>query len=90
MARPVENDKRVSAYIPSDTFESLKRLAQGRGMTVSGFIRMMIIDVADSDLKTAQQSNGDPMPAKSLSHDDEIDALFKSLPASHVQARDGR
>jgi hypothetical protein len=53
-------------------------------MTVSGFIRMMVIDAVGTDLKTNQQSSESPVRVKSRAHDDEIDALFKSLPASHV------
>lgn len=44
MARPVENTERVSTYITKEAYEQLKIKAMEKGMTPSGFIRMLIIE----------------------------------------------
>ena len=44
MARPVENTERVSTYITPAQLEALKVVAKTKGMTVSGYIRLLIIE----------------------------------------------
>jgi predicted DNA binding CopG/RHH family protein len=49
MAKPIENTERISTFVTSDILEKLKGKASSRGMTVSGYIRMLIIDAVGSD-----------------------------------------
>lgn len=42
-AKPVENTERVSTFIPKDLLNKLKHRASQKGMTVSGYIRLLII-----------------------------------------------
>lgn len=41
--RPIENTERVSTYISSEQLELLRKKAAEKGMSVSGFIRMLIL-----------------------------------------------
>ena len=42
--KSVENTERVSTYISAEQLESLKLRAKEKGMTVSGYIRLLIIE----------------------------------------------
>ena len=42
--KQAENTERVSTFISKDLLDSLKEQAQEKGMTVSGFIRLLIIE----------------------------------------------
>jgi len=43
MAKDVINTERISTFIPKSTLETLKQKASEKGMTVSGYIRLLII-----------------------------------------------
>ena len=42
--KAIENTERVSTYISKDKLDALKQIAKSRGMTVSGYIRLLIMD----------------------------------------------
>lgn len=42
--KPIENTERVSTYINKDQLEKLRAKAKCLGMTVSGYIRMLILE----------------------------------------------
>lgn len=42
--RPIENTERVSTYISKEQLEKLKIRAAQKGMTVSGYIRLLILE----------------------------------------------
>lgn len=42
-AKPIENTERVSTFIPKELLNKLKERAAQKGMTVSGYIRLLII-----------------------------------------------
>lgn len=44
MPRPIENTERVNTFITKEQLEALKVKAKEKGMTVSGFIRLLIIE----------------------------------------------
>ena len=44
MAKPIENTERVSTFIPAELLEAAKKKAKQKGMTISGYIRMLIIE----------------------------------------------
>ena len=44
MAKPIENTERISTYLSSESLELLQNKAKEKGMTVSGYIRMLIIE----------------------------------------------
>ena len=44
LAKPVENTERISTYVTSEQLELLRVKAKEKGMTVSGYIRMLIIE----------------------------------------------
>ena len=46
MAKPKENTERVSTFIPSELLDVVKKKAKQKGMTISGYIRMLIIEDA--------------------------------------------
>lgn len=48
MPKPIENTERVSTYISKSALEKLQRLAASKGMSVSGFIRYLIIEAINS------------------------------------------
>lgn len=43
-ARPVENTERVSTYISKEQLQLLKSKSSEKGMTVSGYIRLLILE----------------------------------------------
>lgn len=43
MPRAAENGERVSTFISAELLEALKAKAKQKGMTVSGYIRLLII-----------------------------------------------
>lgn len=44
MPKPIENTERVSTYISKETLEALQKQAASKGMSVSGYIRFLIMD----------------------------------------------
>ena len=44
MAKQIENTERISTFITMELLEKLKRKAESKGMSVSGYIRMLIIE----------------------------------------------
>jgi hypothetical protein len=44
VAKPIENTNRISTFVTDEVLEALKIEAKKKGMTVSGFIRMLIIE----------------------------------------------
>lgn len=44
MARPIENTERVSTYISKEQLDKLQEVAKSKGMSVSGYIRLLIIE----------------------------------------------
>lgn len=44
MSRPIENTERVSTYVSKETLKALQEQAASKGMTVSGYIRYLIMD----------------------------------------------
>ena len=42
--KPIENTERVSTYITSEQLRALRMNAKDKGMTVSGYIRLLIIE----------------------------------------------
>ena len=42
--KPTENTERISVYISNEHLEALRIKAKGKGMTVSGYIRLLIIE----------------------------------------------
>jgi macrodomain Ter protein organizer (MatP/YcbG family) len=47
--REKPNDKRVSTFMPYEVFEKLKADAQKKGLTVSGLIRMLILEYVNKE-----------------------------------------
>lgn len=43
MARPKENTDRVTFFIASEKLAKLKELADGMGMSVSAYVRMLVL-----------------------------------------------
>ena len=44
LAKPKENTERVSTFISSDLLDAAKKKAKQKGMTISGYIRLLIIE----------------------------------------------
>lgn len=44
MPKPIENTERVSTFITKEQHKLLKKKAKDKGMTTSGFIRLLIIE----------------------------------------------
>ena len=44
MARPIENTERVTTFVPKNVMDALKKCAKSKGMSASGYIRMLIIE----------------------------------------------
>lgn len=44
MAKQVENTERISTFVTKEALEKLKLKANSKGMSVSGYIRMLIIE----------------------------------------------
>ena len=42
--KAIENTERVSTYIGAEQLKEFKKLAREKGMTVSGYIRLLIIE----------------------------------------------
>ena len=42
--KPIENTERVSTYISAEQLTALKVKAKEKGMTVSGYIRLLILE----------------------------------------------
>ena len=72
MPKPIENTERISTFVTPEQLSELKIQAKSKGMTVSGFIRMLIIDGIDAATVSGNNPTGDS--AKS------VDELFALLP----------
>ena len=44
LAKKKENTERINVFLPLDALERLKNIASEKGMTVSGFIRMLVLE----------------------------------------------
>ena len=44
LARPIENSERINTFVTPEVLQKLKEIAQSKGMSVSGLIRMIILD----------------------------------------------
>ena len=71
MPKPIENTERISTFVTPKQLSELKIQAKSKGMTVSGFIRMLIIDGID----IAAGSSGSPTGNSTAS----VDELFAQL-----------
>jgi len=71
MPKPVENTERISTFVTPEQLSELKIQAKSKGMTVSGFIRMLIIDGID----ISAVSSNSPMRDSDIS----VDELFAQL-----------
>ncbi|MDR1754226.1 MAG: hypothetical protein LBR74_04885 [Eubacterium sp.] len=49
MLKTKQNDKRVSTFMPYEIFEKLRTNAQKKGLTVSGLIRMIILEYVSKE-----------------------------------------
>jgi len=72
MPKPIENTERISTFVTPEQLSELKIQAKSKGMTMSGFIRMLIIDGID----TSAVSNDGPTTDSDVS----VDELFAQLP----------
>ena len=72
MPKPIENTERISTFISPEQLTELKVQAKSMGMTVSGYIRMLIIDGIDAP---AISNRG-----LSTGSDTSVDELFAQLP----------
>ena len=70
MPKPIENTERISTFVTSEQLSELKTQAKSKGMTVSGFIRMLIIDGID---------------AATVSGNVDIDEVFASMPGKEMK-----
>lgn len=68
LPKPIENSERISTFVTPEQLSRLRVRAKSKGMTVSGFIRMLIINEID-------------MPSNSLIKDStaSVDELFAQL-----------
>ena len=44
MAKQIENTERISTFVSKEVLEKLKQQAKSKGMSVSGYIRLLIIE----------------------------------------------
>lgn len=51
MARPIENSVRLNTFVSPEILEKLKEIAKQKGMSVSGLIRLMIMDYINKEEK---------------------------------------
>jgi len=70
MPKPIENTERISTFVTPEQLSELKIQAKSKGMTVSGFIRMLIID---------------GIGTSAVSGDVDIDEVFASMPGKEVK-----
>ena len=47
MPKPIENTERVSTYMSKDALEKLQQLAASNGMSMSGYIRFLIMEAVN-------------------------------------------
>jgi len=78
VAKPIENTERISTYVTPEQLELLRLKAKEKGMTVSGFIRMLIIEGVMPQGQSASRQAAEPV---------DINELFASLPG--VVVREG-
>ncbi len=48
MPKPIENTQRVSTYVSKDALEKLQQLAASKGMSMSGYIRYLIMEAVNN------------------------------------------
>lgn len=48
MARPIENTERVTIFITKEQLTKVQEAAKAKGMSVSGYIRLLIIENMDA------------------------------------------
>lgn len=48
MPKPIENTERVSTYVSKDALEKLQQLAASKGMSMSGYIRFLIMEAVNN------------------------------------------
>jgi len=77
MAKPIENTERISTYVKPEQLELLKAKAKEKGMTVSGYIRLLIIE------GTEGQGNPDRRQDKSGGKD--LAEIFSGLPGAAIR-----
>ena len=51
LARPIENSVRLNTFVSPEILEKLKEIAKQKGMSVSGLIRLMIMDYNNKEEK---------------------------------------
>ena len=77
MPKPIENTERINVHLPKEQLDALKAKAKRRGMTVSGYMRML----AFSDLgetKPTQTAGVNHPVVKEFGYN-ELDAAFRAL-----------
>lgn len=47
MPKSIENPERVSTFVSAELLNALKAKAKQKGMTVSGYIRLLIIEAVE-------------------------------------------
>jgi hypothetical protein len=72
MPKPIENTERISTFVTPEQLSELKIQAKSKGMTVSGFIRMLIIDGIDTSTVSSNSPTRDSTES--------VDELFAQLP----------
>ena len=78
MAKPIENTERISTYVTPEQLNLLKVRAKEKGMTVSGYIRMLIIEGVLPQGQSASHQAAEPV---------DINELFASLPGVAIKER---
>ena len=53
LARPIENSERIYTFLTPEALAQLKTKAKSMGMSVSGLIRMIILDYLQENGKTS-------------------------------------
>lgn len=71
MPKPIENTERISTFVTLEQLAELKVHAKSMGMTVSGYIRMLIIDGVGTPDASSISPTGDS--------DVSVDELFSRL-----------
>ena len=78
MAKPIENTERISTYVTPEQLDFLRVKAKEKGMTVSGYIRMLIIEGVLPQGQSASRQAAEPV---------DINELFASLPGVAIKER---
>ena len=59
MPKPIENTKRISTFVTPEQLSDLKVRAKSMGMTVSGYIRMLIVNGINTSVVSNDSSSED-------------------------------